>query len=165
MAVVLAVVIGVLYGVALYLLLRRSLAKVILGLAILTNATNLLIFTVAGLVRARPPIVAPDAEQLTPPFADPVPQAFILTAIVIGFGVLAFALVLAYRAVSGGGQRRSDDAAPTCYRPTRCRPDLPTCTPQPSRSQRRVAGPQGIPPIPERRHTTQSHPFVSVSHA
>jgi multicomponent Na+:H+ antiporter subunit C len=106
MAVVLAVVIGVLYGVALYLLLRRSLAKVILGLGILTNATNLLIFTVTGLVRARPPIVAPDAEQLTPPFADPVPQAFILTAIVIGFGVLAFALVLAYRAFQVVG---SDD--------------------------------------------------------
>ena len=98
MAVVLAVVIGVLYGVALFLLLRRSLAKVILGLGILTNATNLLIFTVAGLVRAQPPIMAPDAEQLTTPFADPVPQAFILTAIVIGFGVLAFAMVLAYRA-------------------------------------------------------------------
>ena len=73
MAVVLAVVIGVLYGVALYLLLRRSLAQVILGLAILTNATNLLIFTVAGPVRVRPAIVAPNAEQLTPPFADPVP--------------------------------------------------------------------------------------------
>lgn len=106
MAVVLAVVIGVLYGVALYLLLRRSLAQVILGLAILTNATNLLIFTVAGPVRAHPAIVAPDAEQLTPPFADPVPQAFILTAIVIGFGVLAFALVLAYRAFQVVG---SDD--------------------------------------------------------
>ncbi|HXH08214.1 MAG TPA: NADH-quinone oxidoreductase subunit K [Alphaproteobacteria bacterium] len=82
------------------------MAKVIFGLAILTNATNLLIFTVAGPVRARPPIVAVDAEQLTPPFADPVPQAFILTAIVIGFGVLAFTLVLPYRAFQAVG---SDD--------------------------------------------------------
>src|ERR671921_928920 len=97
MAIVLAVVIGVLYSVAVYLLLRRSLAQLILGLGMLTNATNLLIFTVGGLVRARPPIVAPDAEQLVPPFADPVPQSLILTAIVIGFGVLAFGLVLAYR--------------------------------------------------------------------
>jgi multicomponent Na+:H+ antiporter subunit C len=121
MAVVLAVVIGVLYGVALFLLLRRSLAKVILGLAILTNATNLLIFTVAGLVRARPPIVAPDAEQLTPPFADPVPQAFILTAIVIGFGVLAFALVLAYRAFQVVGSDDLDDMRSTDTLP----PDLP----------------------------------------
>jgi multicomponent Na+:H+ antiporter subunit C len=122
MAVVLAVVIGVLYGVALFLLLRRSLAKVILGLAILTNATNLLIFTVAGLVRARPPIVAPDAEQLTPPFADPVPQAFILTAIVIGFGVLAFALVLAYRAFQVVGSDDLDDMRSTDTLP----PDSPT---------------------------------------
>ena len=122
MAIVLAVVIGVLYGVALFLLLRRSLAKVILGLAILTNATNLLIFTVAGLVRARPPIVAPDAEQLTPPFADPVPQAFILTAIVIGFGVLAFALVLAYRAFQVVGSDDLDDMRSTDTLP----PDSPT---------------------------------------
>jgi multicomponent Na+:H+ antiporter subunit C len=113
MAVVLAVVIGVLYGVALYLLLRRSLAQVILGLAMLTNATNLLIFTVAGLVRARPPIVAPDAGRLTPPFADPVPQALILTAIVIGFGVLAFALVLAYRAFQVVGSDDLDDMIST----------------------------------------------------
>ena len=122
MAVVLAVVIGVLYGVGLFLLLRRSLAKVILGLAILTNATNLLIFTVAGLVRARPPLVPPDAEQLTPPFADPVPQAFILTAIVIGFGVLAFALVLAYRAFQVVGSDDLDDMRSTDTLP----PELPT---------------------------------------
>jgi multicomponent Na+:H+ antiporter subunit C len=102
----LAVVIGVLYGVALYLLLRRTLAQVILGLGLLTNATNLLIFTVAGLVRARPPLIAPDAERLTAPFADPVPQSLILTSIVIGFGVRAFALVLAYRAFQVVG---SDD--------------------------------------------------------
>lgn len=102
----LAVVIGVLYAVALYLLLRRTLAQIILGLGLLTNATNLLIFTVAGLVRARPPLIAPDAERLTAPFADPVPQSLILTAIVIGFGVLAFALALAYRAFQVVG---SDD--------------------------------------------------------
>ena len=128
-------VIGVLYGVALFLLLRRSLAKVILGLGLLTNATNLLIFTVAGLVRARPPLVAPDAEQLTPPFADPVPQAFILTAIVIGFGVLAFALVLAYRAFQVVGSddldaMRSTDTlapdSPTPLKPTAALERVPT---------------------------------------
>jgi len=113
MEAVLAVVVGVLYGVALYMLLRRSLAKVILGLGILTNATNLLIFTVAGLVRARPPIMPVDAEQLTPPFADPVPQSLILTAIVIGFGVLAFALVLAYRAFQVVGSDDMDEMITT----------------------------------------------------
>lgn len=109
MPVVLAVVIGGLYAAALYLLLRRNVARVILGLSLLTNATNLLIFTVAGLVRARPPLSPEGAEQPTPPFADPVPQALILTAIVIGFGVLAFALVLAYRAFQVVGSDDLDD--------------------------------------------------------
>ena len=109
MAVVLAIVIGGLYAAALYLLLRRNLARVILGLSLLTNATNLLIFTVAGLVRGRPPLMGPDEYQPTPPFADPVPQALILTAIVIGFGVTAFALVLAYRAFQTVGSDDLDD--------------------------------------------------------
>lgn len=109
MPVVLAIMIGGLYAAALYLLMRRNLAQVILGLGMLTNATNLLIFTVAGLVRARPPITPADAYQPTPPFADPVPQALILTAIVIGFGVLAFALVLAYRAFQVVGSDDLDD--------------------------------------------------------
>jgi multicomponent Na+:H+ antiporter subunit C len=113
MAVVLAIVIGVLYGVALYMLLRRSLAQMILGLGLLTNATNLLIFTVAGLVRGRPPIMAVDEAQLTPPFADPVPQSLILTSIVIGFGVLAFALVLAYRAYQVVGSDDLDEMIST----------------------------------------------------
>ncbi len=109
MPVVLAVAIGGLYAAALYLLLRRNVARVILGLSLLTNATNLLIFTVAGLVRARPPLTPEGAQQPTPPFADPVPQALILTAIVIGFGVLAFALVLAYRAFQVVGSDDLDD--------------------------------------------------------
>ena len=113
MPVVLAVVIGGLYAAALYLLLRRNLARVILGLSLLTNATNLLIFTVAGLVRARPPLTPEGAEQPTSPFADPVPQALILTAIVIGFGVLAFALVLAYRAFQVVGSDDLDDMLST----------------------------------------------------
>jgi multicomponent Na+:H+ antiporter subunit C len=97
MQVVLAFLIGGLYTVAIYLLLRQTIARVILGLALLTNATNLLIFTVGGLTRARPPLVPDGLSQPTTPFADPVPQALILTAIVIGFGVLAFMMVLAFR--------------------------------------------------------------------
>lgn len=98
METVLAFVIGILYAVGLYLLLRRSLAKLIIGLALLSNAANLLIFTAAGLTRARPPLVPEGASQPTGLIADPLPQALILTAIVIGFGVLAFAMVLGYRA-------------------------------------------------------------------
>ncbi|MEN9937577.1 MAG: hypothetical protein RLZZ387_4156 [Chloroflexota bacterium] len=97
MQIVLAFLIGGLYTVAIYLMLRQTIARVILGLALLTNATNLLIFTVGGLTRARPPIVPDGLSQPSGPFADPVPQSLILTAIVIGFGVLAFMMVLAFR--------------------------------------------------------------------
>jgi multicomponent Na+:H+ antiporter subunit C len=93
----LAVASGVLYAAGIYLLLRRRLGQLIIGLGLLSNGTNLLIFTAGGLTRARPPVVPEGAERLTAPYADPVPQALILTAIVIGFGVLAFSLVLAYR--------------------------------------------------------------------
>jgi len=93
----LALASGVLYAAGIYLLLRRRLAQLIIGIALLSNGTNLLIFTAGGLTRARPPVVPDDAEALLEPYADPVPQALVLTAIVIGFGLLAFSLVLAHR--------------------------------------------------------------------
>jgi multicomponent Na+:H+ antiporter subunit C len=98
MEVVLAVVIGGLYAAGIYMLLRRSLVKLLIGLAMLGHAANLLIFTAARLTRGRPPVIGAGATTLIAPYADPLPQALILTAIVIGFGVMAFALVLAYRA-------------------------------------------------------------------
>jgi multicomponent Na+:H+ antiporter subunit C len=94
----LAVVIGVLYAAGLYLVMRRSVVKLVLGLALLGHAANLLIFTMGRLSRAASPIVPAGAEGLVPPHADPVPQALVLTAIVIGFGVQAFAVVLVKRA-------------------------------------------------------------------
>lgn len=97
MELVLAIAVGVLYGTGFYLMMRRRLAQLIIGLGLLSNGTNLLIFTAAGLTRARPPIVPEASRTLAKPFADPVPQSLILTAIVIGFGVLAFSLVLAHR--------------------------------------------------------------------
>ena len=71
--------------------------KLLIGLALLGHATNLLIFVSAGLSRGGPPVIAPDAQTITTQFADPLPQALILTAIVIGLGVIAFALALASR--------------------------------------------------------------------
>jgi multicomponent Na+:H+ antiporter subunit C len=90
MEALLAIVAGVLYATGFYLMLRRQLAQLIIGLGLLSNGTNVLIFTAGGLTRARPPVVPADIDQLLPPYADPVPQSLILTAIVIGFGVLAF---------------------------------------------------------------------------
>lgn len=96
MELVLALTAGVLYATGLYLMLRRRLAQLIVGLGLVSNGSNVLIFTAAGLTRGRPPLAEPDAP-VAAPFADPVPQALILTAIVIGFGVLAFSLVLSHK--------------------------------------------------------------------
>ena len=117
MTLVLAIVIGLLYAAGLYLVMRRSMVKLIFGLALLGHAANLLIFTLGGLVRGGTPIVPPGEEALPPPFPDPVPQALVLTAIVIGFAVQAFALVLVKRAHQETGtddldSLRSTDGAP-----------------------------------------------------
>ena len=78
------------------MLLRRSIVKLIIGIILLSNATNLLIFVSAGLTLAKPAFTS-DAEALPAQVSDPLPQALILTAIVIGFGIVAFTLALKYK--------------------------------------------------------------------
>jgi multicomponent Na+:H+ antiporter subunit C len=97
MLVELAVIVGMLYAAGVYLILRRNILKLIIGLSLLTQGANLLIFTAGGLTRAVPPLVAEGAVRPAEATADPLPQALILTAIVIGFGITAFALVLFQR--------------------------------------------------------------------
>jgi multicomponent Na+:H+ antiporter subunit C len=106
MELVLAIVAGSLYACGLYLMLRRRLAQLIIGLSLLANGSNILIFAAAGVTRGQPPIIEEGAVAAAASFADPVPQSLILTSIVIGFGVLAFALVLAHRVHASAG---SDD--------------------------------------------------------
>ncbi len=98
MELILSVVVGVMFACGCYLLLQRTLGHVIIGLALLTNATNLLIFVSGNLTRGGPALVDPGETVPAEPVADPLPQALILTAIVIGFGVLAFFIALTYRA-------------------------------------------------------------------
>jgi multicomponent Na+:H+ antiporter subunit C len=93
----LSIVVGFLYAAGLYLMMRRSIVKLLIGLAILGNAANLLIFTAGRPVRGVPPLAPEGAQQVTMA-SDPLPQALILTAIVISFGVLAFAIVLVQQA-------------------------------------------------------------------
>lgn len=109
MELLLAVASGVLYAAGIYLMLRRRLAQLIIGIGLLSNGTNLLIFTAGGLTRGRPPVVPDGAQSLVEPYADPVPQALVLTAIVIGFGLLAFSLVLAHRVHDTVGTDDVDD--------------------------------------------------------
>ncbi|MEQ1769163.1 MAG: Na+/H+ antiporter subunit C [Devosia sp.] len=98
METALAILTGLFLTVAIYLILSRSLIRVLLGILVLGNAVNLLIFTAGRLTRALPPIIPPGAEQPLTAYANPLPQALILTAIVIGFALFAFLIVLASRA-------------------------------------------------------------------
>lgn len=98
MKFLLAILVGSLFASGLYLMLRRSIVKLVIGLALISHSANLLIFASGGVVRARPPIVPAGSEMLIKPHADPLPQALILTAIVISFGVSAFMIVLVSRA-------------------------------------------------------------------
>jgi multicomponent Na+:H+ antiporter subunit C len=93
----LAITIGGIYAMAFYLLLRRSMVKVLLGVLLLGQGINLLIFVASGLTRDRAAFIPADGSPVPLPHADPLPQALILTAIVIGFGVLAFTLALMRR--------------------------------------------------------------------
>jgi multicomponent Na+:H+ antiporter subunit C len=105
MEIILVVIIGVLYTSGLYMILRRSFVKVIIGFIFLGHAANLLIFTVGRITKGSPAFINIDGT-LANSAADPLPQALILTAIVIGFGVQAFAIVLFKRAYQTTG---SDD--------------------------------------------------------
>lgn len=95
---VLAILVGLFIAAAAYLMLSGSLVRVLLGIVLLGSGTNLLIFTGGRLTRATPPIVPVGQEAMSGPFANPLPQALILTAIVIGFAMFAFFAVLVFRA-------------------------------------------------------------------
>lgn len=88
-----AIVIGVLFMSATYLMLSKSLLRIIVGTGLLSHGAHLLLLTMGGLKKGAPPLLGENASSYT----DPIPQALILTAIVISFGVTAFFLVLAYR--------------------------------------------------------------------
>jgi multicomponent K+:H+ antiporter subunit C len=89
-----ALAIGLLTACGVYLTLRARTFPVVLGLAFLSYAVNLFLLACGRPVAGRPPIVAPGA----PGYTDPLPQALVLTAIVIGFAMTAFVVVLAIRA-------------------------------------------------------------------
>lgn len=108
MEALIALVIAVLTACGLYLMLRSRTFPVILGITLLSYAVNLFIF-VMGRLRSGAPAVIGAAETHT----DPVPQALVLTAIVIGFAMTAFLLVLALRARAELGNDHVDGATVT----------------------------------------------------
>lgn len=94
MPILLVVVMVVLFASGVYLMLERSMTRVLLGFLLAGNGTNLLILLMSGEFGAAPVLTDGVADK---PISDPLPQAFILTAIVITFGVSAFLMALIYR--------------------------------------------------------------------
>lgn len=97
MELILAIIVGLLYAAGIFLMTRRSFVKLIIGLTMLGNGANLLIFLLGRIVKGEPAFIGSTQEVLKEVYADPVPQALILTAIVIGFGLQSFAIVLVRR--------------------------------------------------------------------
>ena len=102
MEIPISIAIGVLAGGGLFLLLQRSIIKVVIGLLLMSHAANLTIFTVGRLRKIEEGV---QAES----FADPLIQALILTAIVIGFGLAAFLLILTFQTHREVGSDDLDD--------------------------------------------------------
>ncbi|MCO6386021.1 Na+/H+ antiporter subunit C [Aliihoeflea sp. 40Bstr573] len=98
METALSVLVGIFFAVAVYLLLSKHTIRIMLGVVVLGNAANLSIFTAGRLTREVPPVIPPDLYVPEIATANPLPQALVLTAIVISFSLFAFLLVLAWRA-------------------------------------------------------------------
>ena len=93
MEILLSSALGIVTACGIYLILRGRTFSVVLGLSLLGYAVNLFIFSMGRLVASRPPVITDQAIS----YADPIPQALVLTAIVIGFGMTGFIVELALR--------------------------------------------------------------------
>lgn len=116
MTLLLAIAIGVMYATGLYMMLRRSFVKLIIGLALIGHGANLLIWTSAGIVRGEPPLIESGATELAlepAAVADPLPFALILTAIVISFAIVSYTIVLVKRTYQEVGTDDLDDMRTT----------------------------------------------------
>lgn len=99
MELIIALAIGVLFSVGVYLVLSKSLLRILLGTTLITHGVHLLLLTMSGIKTGAAPLLGEEAEA----YVDPLPQALILTSIVISFGVTAFFIVLAYRTYRSTG--------------------------------------------------------------
>ena len=104
-----AIMVGVLFASGLYLMLQRNLMRFVFGLLILSGAVNVLIFTAGRLTRGAAPIIPAGLSTPAGDVANALPQAVVLTAIVIGFGLIAFTLVLLLRVSERLGTVKTDE--------------------------------------------------------
>lgn len=105
MEILISIVVGILFTIGVYLILSKNMTRIIIGTGILSHGVHLLLLTMGGLKQGAPPLLGEKAASYT----DPLPQALILTAIVISFGVTSFFLVLAYRAYKAHGTDNMDE--------------------------------------------------------
>lgn len=96
MEILLTILVGVLYTAGVYMVLRRSILKFVIGIIFMSNATNLLVFLASGIMAGKPAFIS-DSIENSKDLADPLPQALVLTAIVIGFGIVVFTLALKFK--------------------------------------------------------------------
>jgi multicomponent Na+:H+ antiporter subunit C len=109
MEAALSALVALFFGVSIYLMLSKHVIRVMLGIAIFSNAVNMTIFTAGRITREVPPIIPPGETMADAAAANPLPQALVLTAIVIAFSLFAFMLVLAYRAYQELGTDNTDE--------------------------------------------------------
>lgn len=105
METVISLLVGLLFAVGLYLIMQKTLLRVVIGASLVSHGSLLAIMVVGGLNTGMAPVLTEGVERYT----DPIPQALILTAIVIGFGVTAFQLALAYRIYQETGTDNLDE--------------------------------------------------------
>lgn len=99
------VMVGLLVGCSVYLILQTSFVRILLGFAMLSNAVNMTVLMMSGSPDERKaPVVIGEG-----PFVDPLPQALVLTAIVIGFGVLGYMVMLFYRLFKAYGTTNAEE--------------------------------------------------------
>jgi multicomponent Na+:H+ antiporter subunit C len=106
MEILISILIGTLFAGGIYCLLRRSLMKIVIGIMLLSQGANLLVLAVGRLTTLKPVFSLSDSKVPPAGYADPLPQALVLTAIVIGFGLVIFTIALLLRAYDAVG---SDD--------------------------------------------------------
>ncbi|MGF1679015.1 MAG: sodium:proton antiporter [Candidatus Methylacidiphilales bacterium] len=101
-----ALLVGLLFTISVFLILQKSFVRILFGFIMLSNAANLFVLSMSGNPDGKSgPVVLPEHGEMV----DPLPQALILTAIVIGFGVTAYLVVLLYRIFLDHGTTRLDE--------------------------------------------------------
>ncbi len=101
-----ALIVGVLFGSAVYLILQTSFVRILFGFTLLTHAANVLVLSMSGSPDGKNSPIADGSGNVS---VDPLPQALILTAIVIGFGLSAYLILLLYRMFLDGKTTNAEE--------------------------------------------------------